>query len=572
MTVVFSRTIQWHHRVAGRMCRECSSLRSGKRNSISDGENVYGAGMTELVVGKRLLGPILAEPLKVTELRRDLLCEPEFKCKIQTHISESTKHTSSVTLPDFARFSLSLKVDQRNEENPEWNSLVATEHGKEAESVQASQKEVFMHSSHHEVLSPKAEHAEAALSVPYIPCFVESAGMLCENKIGTTPKESEESEQNAGDDAESSIINTDTAIGKSVAIIMGQKVPKFKNIFDLMDDAGARLMKSVLRKKPQPSIQIESMTTAFENPKLDSLPCEITTNAFSDSNTPILPILRPEENVQYNAACEGVPLSKLLVEHSSQFDNPVACVLPPIVSVNQHSATNRENRASHPLLHNRALKESMRLKFEKFRMGEGRFNFDDIEAKSKAQLIEDLRQSGDRTDTTQLQKQSKSKLKELLKERLQCASSEMKARCDGDVPYFRSEHFFSKHAAPQEKLPSPESIQKWHAAAKKAGVPIEALKSPSLMRVSCDQESGSTLAESRLNCVDATITLDHVWKPSSRSLASLIPRTVNPEHMELLLSRKPPRMLFQPPISVAVHVPSRIAQNDILWKQLCPFH
>lgn len=513
-----------------------------------------GAEMTELVLGKKLACPPLKEyfkePLKENVKAADIMansvCEQANNSKMQTKyfggkINASRASPDPVTLDPKNEL-----AHTQHEQTLGLNSPIINQEVAKVPSQQNFQR--------HE---PKNDSKEATETQKELDSFITIVG------DEMAQQKSEEYENSTDGQEVVQCLDTDSAIGKSVALMMGQKISRYKNVFDLMDDAAAKLMKNIFRKKQPCEVQLEDPRTDEKTKIFETAHAQEVIVTLDESALVRLPIIHCN-----HPPVERQRTSPATNESQIPMDLHKAGTLPPIVIVND-ADFKRERRAfkSPPVLQNQAIKETFKRKFENLRMGSGRFTFDDIEAKSKEQLIDNLRKSGSKIDLKQLQNESESKLREMLKERLTIAFNGMKPRYERNVPFFRLEQIFSKRA-PEEKVPSPETMKKWHAAAKKAGVPMEALTNLTPIKASSEQESISGSLEGPSNREDKNMEPATFYKARSKPT---IPRTVNPDNMELLLTRVPPQMVLQPPIKVSVNVALRIAENDILWKKLCPF-
>ncbi len=506
--------------------------------------------MTELVLGKKLACPPLKEhfkePLKdnvkAADTMANLVCEQANNGKMQTKYFGGKTNASRAS-PD------PVTLDPKNEfahtQHEQKLGLISPIINEEEAKVPSQQK-LQRH-------VPRNEPKEATLD-----SFITIVG------DEMAQEKSEEYENSTDGQEVIQCLDTDSAIGKSVALMMGQKVSRYKNVFDLMDDAAAKLMKNIFRKKQPSEVQLEDPRTDEKTKMFETAHAQEVIVTLDESALVRLPIIHcnhpPDERQRTSPAMN---------ESQIPIDLHKAGTLPPIVILNDSGLFKRERRAfkSPPVLQNQAIKETFKRKFENFRMGAGRFTFDDIEAKSKEQLIDNLRKTGSKMDLKQLQNESEPKLREILKERLTIAFDDMKPRHERNIPFFRLEQIFSKRA-PEEKVPSPETMKKWHAAAKKAGVPMEALTNLTPIKASSEQESNFGRLEGPSNREDQNMEPPTFYKTRSKPT---IPRSVNPDNMELLLTRVPPQIVLQPPIKVSVNVALRIAENDILWKKLCPF-
>jgi hypothetical protein len=368
------------------------------------------------------------------------------------------------------------------------------------------------------------------------------------------------------DDDASAELDTETTLGLSVAILMGKSIPKHKNIFDLMDSTASSWIKRSLGKQSQSSIELERkknemLLLAAQQQEIDaSIAAE---RLLQENNSLSMPLIEKKQTPQPIAVDIGVSDKDKLGDHSE------TCLFPPISPEKSFHALKRERRGakSPTVLHNHAIKETMKLKFGQLRMGEGRFSFDDVAVSTKEQLICNLRQKGDKTDLKELQKESQSKLREILKERLENESHLVKYKSESNPPFFRIEQILSKRA-PEPKCPSPETIAKWHAAAKKAGVPMEALTKSQTNFAGEDTTDAVNLENASMRS-EAKLSIPRLSETKAKPAANLIPRIVNPDHMELLLSQSSPKLYTQHSIAVSVQMPSRTARNEILWKLLC---
>jgi hypothetical protein len=337
-----------------------------------------------------------------------------------------------------------------------------------------------------------------------------------------------------------------------------------------MASAASSLIKNTLgRKKLHSSLHLSDSpeateihsNTAAHNSNESSSFCSPTTDILSFSSPITLETDRsilPERPPLL--ANEAENFKVIRSETESVAEERLSCILPPIIL-----KKNRRLAILPPTLQNHTIKETMKLRFESFRLGEGRFTFDDIAFKTKGQLIEQIRQMDDKSELKELQRLSDSKLREVLRELLDNASREIKFKGKDTVPFFRIEHILSKRV-PVAKSPSPETIKKWHVAAKKAGVPVEAFSKQQHSKAICDEDNSDIFSD----CESARLSNSET--PIIREFRSR-PRIVNAENMELLLAQSsPPKRNVLPKFNVTVHVPSRVAQSDILWKKLCPHY
>jgi hypothetical protein len=369
------------------------------------------------------------------------------------------------------------------------------------------------------------------------------------------------------DEIEETELNTDTVVGKTVALLLGKPVSKHKNIFDLMADTASKMIKRTFGKKNVPA---ETQVQVEEMPQIVLMAAEpepvlLVNDAPEIADAPMI----EEPALPYESPAPEVVETK-------ETKKKVACT--PVFPA---STFKREHRAPvpPPALHNHAIKEAFKLKVMK--MGAGRFTFDDIEAKHQDQLIEDLRLAGDRTDVKELHKESELKLRELLKDRQANMTHEMRPRIDGGAPFWRVEQMLNRRA-PEARSPSPETVKKWRAAAKKAGVPLEALTKEPLMNpwtsgnqfVSfpnvATQETRCVFVESANADSETNIVMSKADEIRVRPSVATFPRIVNPKHMEMLLNQSPTRPEMPPAITVTVPLPSRLAKGEILWRKLCP--
>lgn len=368
------------------------------------------------------------------------------------------------------------------------------------------------------------------------------------------------------DDDAPAELDTGTALGLSVAILMGKSVPKHKNIFDLMDSTASSWIKRSLGKQSQSSIELERknnelLLLAAQQQEIDaSIAAE---GLLQENNSLSMPLIEKKQTPQ------PIPVDIGVSDKDKLRDQTESCLFPPINPEKSFHALKRDRRGekSPPVLHNHAIKETMKLKFGHLRMGEGRFSFDDVAVSTKEQLICNLRLKGDKTDLKELQKESQSKLREILKERLENESHLVKCKSDGNPPFFRIGQILSKRA-PEPKCPSPETIAKWHAAAKKAGVPMEALAKSQTNFAGEDTAEAVNLENGSMRS-EAKFSIPRLSETKAKPAAPLIPRIVNPDHMELLLNQSSPKLYTQHAIAVSVQMPSRTARNEILWKLLC---
>lgn len=511
--------------------------------------------MTELVLGKKLACPPLKEhfkePLKenvkAADIMANSICAQANNNKMQTKSFGSKTNASRASLDYVTLYPQNEMAHRQHDQNLGLNSPVVNE--AEGEVINVPSQHMLQR---HE---PNNEQKEAATLREIDSCIAIAGDEMIQTK--------EHEKSNGGQEVSEQYLDTDSAIGKSVALMMGQKVSRYKNIFDLMDDAAAKLMKNIFRRKQQSEVQLDDPQIHEKAKMSETSHAQEVIATLNESTLVHLPIINCNHITD-----ERQHISPPMNESQVSMNLHKPGTLPPIVILSDPGTFKRERRSfkSPPVLQNQAIKETFKQKFENLRMGAGRFTFDDIEAKTKEQLIDNLRKTGFKIDLKQLQNESDSKLKEILKERLNIAFNEMKPRGERNVPFFRLEQIFSKRA-PEEKIPSPETMKKWHAVAKKAGVPMEALTGLTLMKTS-EQESNAWNLAGSSNREDKNMESPIFHKARSKPTIS---RIVNPENMELLLTRIPPQMAPQPSIKVSVNVALRIAENDILWKKLCPF-
>ena len=540
--------------------------------------------MTEVVVGKKLAAP----PQKQANFVSAPLSEQAHHFKVQKQFIQNQsnsfqKHSSSlsedanlvsVKVPIFTE-SCAQYLSSKDKLIFEHNNTSVSSHNSEADSQALTvcsetltencnaTRSLLLSIPHSVASNPTLQFDNDALidEVTFCnPC----------DETGTSSVALDESDNPSNYDEEP-ILDTDTSIGKSVALLMGKHVSRHKNIFDLMASAASSLIKNTLGKKkllsslhlsdsPEEKTEIHLDTAAhvsnesssFCSPATDSLPFSSPITLDTDCS-----ILSERPPLLANEAENSKALRS---ETQSVTEERRSCILPPII-LKKH----RQFATLPPTLQNHTIKETMKLRFESFRLGEGRFTFDDIAFKTKGQLIEQIRQMGHKSELKELQRQSDSKLREVLREILDNASREIKCKGKDTVPFFRIEHILSKRI-PVAKSPSPETIKKWHDAAKKAGVPVEAFSKQQHSKAICDEDNSGIFSDCEPACLSNSET------PIIREFRYR-PRIVNAENMELLLAQiSPPKRNVLPKFNVTVHVPSRVAQSDILWKKLCPHY
>ena len=487
--------------------------------------------MTELVLGKGLLVP----PSKEGAVRIVQICEPPEVSKIQQQgVVRKTK---------------SLQASYVGRVQPgEKDACEPTSQNKFDDCIAKAQISSNQVANNH-----KLDLATSIWVSPSTALALNAAASTCAHTNTSAAVEVVEPEEEpvVEDDLE---LDTTTTAGRTVALMLGKPISMHKNIFDLMADTASKMMKRTFEKN------------------------NASSNSQSELNGATAPIISIATEPEPVAVDNDPP------EVAEEKQQHVVSILPSIPRVKALEAIQRERRSqiSPPVLHNQDIKAAFQLKVMK--MGAGRFSFDDIEAKTQDQLIEDLRRAGDKTNLKELQKESEVKLREMLKDRQSNAPHEMKTRHDGGAPFWRVEQILNRRA-PEARSPSPETLKKWRAAAKKAGVPIEALTKEPLMNpwtsgnhgVSVSnvvsQETSCKLADSGAADAEAHTSASKVVEEyRSRPAPESVPRIVNPHHMELLLKQSPPKPAARPPITVSVPLPSRLAKGEILWRKLCPLN
>lgn len=533
--------------------------------------------MTELVVGKRLAIP----PSKDLPTKVAAFAELGPQCKVHFHAIENKSKVLQSYLKD-PPSALKLKRDSNLKSlvDSEFNSKFhdqAVYNSERFDTTVASCDDHALSNDMQEskvALSPNGQSTSDSLNsdaVIDLPSMVGGAHAESQDASRSeSATETEDQDESSKDEKYIPELDTNTSLGKSVAFLMGKSVPKHQNIFDLMDSTASKWIKKSLGKKSISSMLLEQKQNEMlleaqqRNGTIESVTGEI-----SDSVTEQVSLVQNQSVQLPSIEIKNTSLQSLsdIGDSATQrtFDQRESVVLPSIFTESSFSVFKRERKGakSPPILHNHSIKEAFKLKFENLKMGEGRFSFDDIEAKTKDQLIYNLKQKGDKTDLKELQKESESKLRAFLKERLENASYDMKFRSDGNLPFSRIEQMLSRRA-PEPKCPSPETIKKWHATAIRAGVPLEALMRYQNNLVTIDEpvETASKRAESK---IEVQKSIDTRARPTAAS----IPRIVNPDHIELLLSQSLPKLYSPSHIAVSVQVPLRIARNDVLWKKLC---
>ena len=515
--------------------------------------------MTELVLGKGLLVP----PSKEGAVRIVQICEPSEVSKIQQQgVVRKTKSLQASYVDrvqpgekDACEPACQSKIDHCIAKVQTSSHQVANTHKLDlATSIWVSPSTALAlnaaASTCAQTNTTNEETTTAAVS-PSTALALNVAASTCANISAAVEVVEPEEEPVVEDDLE---LDTTTSVGKSVALMLGKPISMHKNIFDLMADTASKMMKRTFGKQ-----------NASSNMQAELI----------EATAPIISIAAEPEPV----AIDNDPPK--VAEEKQQH---VASMLPSIPRVKAVEALQRERRSQipPPVLHNQDIKAAFQLKVMK--MGAGRFSFDDIEAKTQDQLIEDLRRAGDKTNLKELQKESEVKLREMLKDRQSIAQHEMKTRHDGGAPFWRVEQILNRRA-PEARSPSPETLKKWRAAAKKAGVHIEALTKEPLLNpwtsgnhgVSfsnvVSQETSCKLADSGAADAAAHTSASKVVEEyRSRPAPESVPRIVNPHHMELLLKQSPPKPAARPPITVSVPLPSRLAKGEILWRKLCPLN
>jgi hypothetical protein len=529
------------------------------------GNPACGTQMTELVVGKKLTIP----PSKDAAAKATASIEPGFQMKVQFSPCDSMYKKSQSILqchivPSVAQTKSDLNckscVDSGFDSNVQEQAL---ETFQQIEIETAPQKYASLNGIEQ---SPMAslprymQHTSDSLeNAAHGPLLIvdEKQDDLEQSQKGTAQAEHQDHDETPSDDGDVPELNTDTTLGLSVAILMGKSVPKHKNIFDLMDSSASTWIKKSLGKNSISSMLLEKKRNeALLEAKEKEQQADVSAddvNEVQSLKLPSIEIRQPSQpSLEIGGSCKD---NTCELYESSAF--------PPIFADSSVFKRERRGAKSPPVLHNYAIKETYKLRFENLKMGEGRFAFDDIEAKTKEQLIQNLRQTGDKTDFKELQKKSESNLRIFLKERQESSLNEVKFKSDGNLPFFRIEQMLSRRA-PETKCPSPETIKKWHATAKKAGVPIEAL-TRFQGNLTCDQAAAVDPVESTFK--RAEIAVQRAIETKVKPVC--IPRIVNPDHMELLLSQSPPKPYTQSPTALSMQVPMRMARNDILWKMLC---
>jgi hypothetical protein len=376
-----------------------------------------------------------------------------------------------------------------------------------------------------------------------------------ESLLGTDQKEcinkGEEHEQGQiAFDEEERILDTDTILGKSVAFMLGKKVPTHKNIFDLMDSAASKLMKNALgRKKP----------TICEVPEL-----QLSAKSPLDTNLNPIDTDSPNPNSCKNTAESIAQSDASETTESPAVDKGAPCSLPPIVRVKVDVMRREETilKGSQAFC-GQSFKAATVMQLQQLRMGEVRFNFDDMFAMNKNELISTLKTMGEKTDLKELQKFSVLQLRECMRERQSDLVDQIKIKNDGRQPVVRMNQVLSRRS-PEMKAASPETLQKWHTAVQKAGVPCEDIRFMNQTNLAHRQ----TDARDKEALLEGT-SID--GEESDKSFGCKFPRMVNAEHIELLLNHSQPKQDILRPLPLIVNIAPRISRSEFLWKILCPF-